>query len=66
MREHAADWPAVALAAIGRLEKLLGDVAPPAGAAARKDGQTWTAIGKALGTPRQAAYQRFSRFLAPS
>lgn len=65
LREHAMHRPLVALAAIGQLEKLVGDQAPTAGAAARKDGQTWQAIGKALGTSRQAAYQRFSRFLAP-
>jgi hypothetical protein len=65
MREHATDRPLVTLAAIGHLEKLVGDLAPTAGAAARMDGQTWTSIGKALNTSRQAAYQRFSRFLAP-
>ncbi|MEU0023539.1 hypothetical protein ABZ173_38580 [Streptomyces rochei] len=65
VREHAMLRPLVALAAIGQLEKLVGDVAPTAGAGARNDGQTWTAIGRALGTTRQAAYQRFSRFLDP-
>ncbi|MGW1008218.1 hypothetical protein [Streptomyces sp. F11] len=65
VREHARLRPLVALAAIGQLEKLVGDVAPTAGAAARIDGQTWTTIGKALGTTRQAAFQRFKRFLDP-
>ncbi|MGW0630491.1 hypothetical protein [Streptomyces sp. NPDC002758] len=64
-RELSVARPLVALAAVGQLEKLVGDVAPTAGAGARNDGQTWTAIGRALGTTRQAAYQRFSRFLDP-
>jgi hypothetical protein len=65
LREQSVHRPLVALATIARMEKLVGDLAPTAGAAARKDGQTWTAIGKALNTTRQAAYQRFSRFLDP-
>jgi hypothetical protein len=65
MREHARLRPLVALAAIGQLEKLVGDLAPTAGAGARKDGKTWDAIGRALGTTRQAAFQRFKRFLDP-
>jgi hypothetical protein len=65
LKEHSTDRPLVTLAAIGQLEKLVGNVAPTAGAAARQDGKTWNAIGRALGTTRQAAYQRFSRFLDP-
>jgi hypothetical protein len=65
VRQLAAERPLVALTAVGRIEKLVGDVAPTAGAAARKDGQTWAAVGRALNTSRQAAYQRFSRFLDP-
>lgn len=65
MREHARLRPMVALTAIGQLEKLVGDLAPTAGAAARKDGKTWNEIGRALGTTRQAAFQRFKRFLDP-
>lgn len=65
LREASRLQPLVALTVIGQLEKLVGDLAPTAGAAARMDGQTWSAIGKALNTSRQAAYQRFSRFLDP-
>lgn len=65
LSEESLLRPLVALTAIGHLEKLIGDLTPTAGAAARKDGQTWVAIGRALNTSRQAAYQRFSRFLAP-
>jgi hypothetical protein len=65
LREQSTNRPMVALKAIGQLEKLVGDQAPIAGAAARKDGRTWHTIGHALGTSRQAAYQRFSRFLDP-
>jgi|SRR6476620_11737010 len=65
LREESTRRPLVALTVIGQLEKLVGDLAPTAGAAARKDGQTWNAIGRALNTSRQAAYQRFSRFLDP-
>lgn len=64
LREQARLRPLVALAAIGQLEKLVGDQAPTAATTARRDGQTWDAIGRALGTSRQAAYQRFGRFLA--
>jgi hypothetical protein len=65
VREQSVARPMVALAAIGQLEKLVGDVAPTAGAGARNSGEKWTVIGRALGTTRQAAYQRFSRFLDP-
>ncbi|MFG2895056.1 hypothetical protein [Streptomyces sp. NPDC048248] len=65
LQELSAERPMAVLAAVGRLEKLVGDVAPSAGAAARLDSQTWKAIGRALGTTRQAAYQRFARFLDP-
>lgn len=61
----ADERPLAVLTAIGRMEKLVAHCAPIAGAAARTKGETWSAVGKALGTSRQAAYQRFSRFLAP-
>ena len=61
----ADERPLAVLTAIGRMEKLVAHCAPTAGAAARTKGETWSAVGKALGTSRQAAYQRFSRFLAP-
>jgi hypothetical protein len=35
-------------------------------AAARENGDTWDAIGVALGTSRQAAYQRFGKATAPN
>lgn len=65
LREQAAARPLVALTAIGQLETLIADQAPVAGAAARRTGRTWNAIGQALGISRQAAFQRFSRFLDP-
>ncbi|MFC9223147.1 hypothetical protein ACFT8W_20880 [Streptomyces hygroscopicus] len=65
LREASMHQPLVALTVIGQLEELVGDLAPTAGAAARLDGQTWTTIGKALNTTRQAAFQRFKRFLDP-
>lgn len=65
VRKFSAERPLVALAAIGQLENLVGNTAPTAGAGARLDGESWSAIGRALGTTRQAAFQRFSRFLDP-
>lgn len=65
VRKFSAERPLVALAAIGQLENLVGNVAPTAGAGARLDGESWSTIGRALGTTRQAAFQRFSRFLDP-
>jgi hypothetical protein len=48
--------------AIGHLEKLAAQQAPQAGVAARQSGLTWDAIGKALGSTRKAAFQRFARY----
>jgi hypothetical protein len=53
--------PLVALAAIGHLEQLLQRQTPRAAARARWAGETWHAIGRALGISRQAAYQRFGK-----
>ncbi|MDV7222751.1 hypothetical protein [Streptomyces prunicolor] len=63
LREQATDRPLVVLAAIRQLETLIGVEGPRAGAAARQEGVTWDAIGKAIGTTRQAAFQRFGRHL---
>ena len=62
VRDLSLERPLVALAAIGELEKLVGNWAPTAGAGARRDGATWDAIGNALGTTRQGAHNRFSRY----
>jgi Meiotically up-regulated gene 113 len=58
----ATERPLVALDVIGRLEKLIE--APTAGTAARQLGATWTEIGAAVRTTRQAAFQRFGRHLS--
>lgn len=63
VRQLADERPLVALTAVGRMEKLVAQHAPTAGAAARTKGEAWSAIGRALGTTRQAAYQRFARHL---
>ncbi|MGO4419161.1 hypothetical protein AB4Z54_10495 [Streptomyces sp. MCAF7] len=62
VQQLAAERPLVALTAIGRLEKLVAAHAPTAGATARAKGITWDAVGKALGTTRQAAFQRFRKY----
>ncbi|MFI8186725.1 hypothetical protein ACIF70_40520 [Actinacidiphila glaucinigra] len=51
------------LEAVGRVEALIEQQAPAAGAAARGQGATWVEIGAAVGSTRQAAYQRFARHL---
>lgn len=63
VRQLADERPIVALTAIGRLEKVIAEYAPTAGATARTKGEAWSSIGRALGTTRQAAYQRFARHL---
>ncbi|MFB7293400.1 hypothetical protein [Actinacidiphila glaucinigra] len=55
--------PLAALEAVGRVEALIGQQAPAAGVAARGRGATWVEIGAAVGSSRQAAYQRFARYL---
>lgn len=40
-----------------RIEKALTEVV----VSARRDGHSWTDIGRALGTTRQAAWRRFAR-----
>lgn len=57
----AKEKPLVALDAITRLERLCSTQAPQAAAAARTTRVTWDAIGRAVGTTRQAAFQRFSK-----
>lgn len=59
----ATERPLVALTAIGRLEKMIEVHAPTAGVSARSQMITWEAIGKALRTSRQAAYQRFGKYV---
>ncbi|MFB7292243.1 hypothetical protein [Actinacidiphila glaucinigra] len=55
--------PLAALEAVGRVEGLIEREAPAAGVAARGRGATWVEIGRAVGSSRQAAYQRFARHL---
>ncbi|MGW2355208.1 hypothetical protein [Actinacidiphila glaucinigra] len=55
--------PLAALEAVGRVEALIERQAPAAGVAARGRGATWVEIGAAVGSSRQAAYQRFARHL---
>ncbi|MDX2707792.1 hypothetical protein PV350_33825 [Streptomyces sp. PA03-6a] len=63
LREVGVADPLAALEAVGRLEALIEEQAPAAGAAARGQGATWVEIGAAVGSTRQAAYQRFARYL---
>jgi hypothetical protein len=58
----ATERPLVALTAIGQMEKLIEVQAPIAGTWARSRKVTWEAIGRALRTSRQAAYQRFGKY----
>ncbi|MEU6347572.1 hypothetical protein ABZ883_42445 [Streptomyces sp. NPDC046977] len=55
--------PLAVLEAVGRLESLIERQAPPAGVAARGQGATWEEIGAAVNATRQAAYQRWARYL---
>jgi len=63
VHQLATERPLVALRAIGYLETLIEIEAPAAGVAARAQGATWDAIGKAVRATRQAAYQRFGRHI---
>ncbi|WP_030200738.1 hypothetical protein [Streptomyces sp. NRRL S-87] len=53
--------PLAAVAAAARVEKLGTARLQQAVTAAVRDGSSWTAIGEATGTTRQAAHQRFSK-----
>ncbi|RZU36688.1 hypothetical protein EV284_4188 [Streptomyces sp. BK022] len=59
----AEERPLAALAAVARLEAVTGAAGIIAAAAAQQRGSSWTDIGKAVGTTKQAAHQRFARRL---
>lgn len=63
LREVVVADPLAALEAVGRVEALIEQEAPAAGVTARGQGATWVEIGDAVGSSRQAAYQRFARHL---
>lgn len=62
VEQLATERPLAALTAISRMESLAAVHAPTAGAVARAKGATWDAVGKAVGTTRQAAFQRFRKY----
>nr|WSS73666.1 hypothetical protein OG491_36185 [Streptomyces sp. NBC_01175] len=61
----AAEHPLAALTAVARLEAVTGAAGVNAAGAAQQRGSSWTDIGKAVGTTKQAAHQRFARHLKP-
>lgn len=62
--ELASERPLVALQAVRRLEKLVEHHGVRAVARAREGAASWEEIGKPLEITRQAAQQRFGRYLA--
>ncbi|RPK70073.1 hypothetical protein EES45_36150 [Streptomyces sp. ADI97-07] len=62
----AAERPLAALTAVARLEATAAAAGISAAAAAQRRGASWTDIGKAVGTTKQAAHQRFARHLKPA
>jgi len=58
-----ASRPAAAVAAAAEVERMGTARLQEAVTAAKAGGASWDAIGKALGTSRQAAHQRFARVL---
>ncbi|MFE7752121.1 hypothetical protein [Streptomyces sp. NPDC057428] len=69
MRERlaalAGERPLAALTAVAQLEAAAAAASISAAAAAQQRGSSWTDIGKAVGTSKQAAHQRFARHLKP-
>ncbi|WP_326569954.1 hypothetical protein OIE69_00535 [Actinacidiphila glaucinigra] len=63
LREVVVADPLAVLEAVGRVEALIEREAPAAGVEARGQGATWVEIGDAVGSTRQAAFQRFARYL---
>ncbi|WP_331747977.1 hypothetical protein OH809_44465 (plasmid) [Streptomyces sp. NBC_00873] len=62
----AEERPLAALTAVARLEAVTAAAGIAAAAAAQRRGSSWTDIGKAVGTTKQAAHQRFARHLKPA
>ncbi|RSS67357.1 hypothetical protein [Streptomyces sp. WAC06128] len=62
VEQLVTERPLAALTALTRMESLAAAHSPTAGAAARSKGATWDAVGKAVGTTRQAAFQRFRKY----
>ncbi|MDP5317409.1 hypothetical protein [Streptomyces poriferorum] len=69
MRERltalAEERPLAALTAVAQLEATAAAGGIRAAATAQQRGSSWTDIGKAVGTSKQAAHQRFARHLKP-
>jgi hypothetical protein len=55
----ASDDPLSVLAVVARYRRLLDEVAARAATLARRTGKSWDEVAHALGTTRQAAWQRY-------
>ena len=59
---HSSDPdPLEVIRLAGTYQRYLFEIQDRAVKAARKQGRTWEEIGEAIGTTRQAAWQRFSK-----
>lgn len=61
IEELAEQRPVTALHAAARVERLAPELARHAARSARRGLVSWETIGRALGTSRQAAHERFAR-----